>query len=171
MSEFTPVQYLSKIQKLKYRAAFLPILLVFLSFGINMIFKVDQAKYFSVIGLLWYISVIMKFRIKRAYPQKNETETILSPIHGKIVNIKKNIITIKKGIFQSADIRFAGKYSDVKIKSKQISYFEKDSFIAGKLIGINPSSAICICSFPNDWKVNVKINENVIAGETILAEK
>ncbi len=171
MSNYTPVEYLSKIQKLKYKSAIFPILLVFFSFGINMIFEIDQAKYFSIIGLLWYILIIMKFRVSKSYPPENKNEIILSPIYGKVTKIEDRFITIKKGIFQSADIRYAGQNIEVRIKSNRVSYFENQTALAGKLIGVVSSSAICICKIPKDWKIDIISGDKVIAGETILAVK
>ena len=171
MSEHTPIEYLTKLQKIKYRAAIYPILLVFASFGINLIFEIDQAKYLSTIGLFWYILIIMRFRISRNHPPESKNEILLSPIYGRIIKIDDNSITIKKGIFQPADFRYSGQNTDVGIKSKQINYFEDQPHLAGKLIGVISSSAICICSIPNGWKINAKFGDKVVSGETILAEK
>ncbi|MCK5050096.1 MAG: hypothetical protein KAS53_00045 [Candidatus Cloacimonetes bacterium] len=171
MSNYTPVEYLTKIQKLKYKAAIFPILLVIISFGLNLIFEIDQAKYLSVIGLIWYIFIIIRFRITRNYPPESETKNILSPIYGKVIKIEDSSITIKKGIFQSADFRYTGQNIEVKIKSKQVNYFEDQPSLTGRLIGIISSSVICICEIPNDWKIEITIGDKVVAGETILAVK
>ena len=171
MSEYTPVEYLTKIQKLKYKAAIFPILLVIISFGLNMIFELDQAKYLSIIGLIWYILIIMQFRVRRNVPPESELKIILSPIYGKVTKIDDNCITIKKGFFQPADIRYAGQNFDVIIQSKQAIFFEEQPSLAGKLIGVISSSAICICKIPEEWKVEINIGDNVVAGETILAVK
>jgi len=171
MSEYTPIEYLTKIQKLKYKAALFPILLVFISFGFNMIFKIDQAKYLSIIGLIWYIFIIIQFRVRRNYPPENEKEIVLSPIYGKVTKIEDNSITIKKGYFQSADIRYAGQNIEVNINSKKAIYFEEQYTLTGKLIGVITSSAICICKIPDDLKIEIDIGNKVVAGETILAVK
>lgn len=171
MSDYTPVEYLSKIHKLKYKAAIFPILLVILSFGLNILFELDQVKYLSIIGLIWYILIIIKFRIRRNYPPESESEIVLSPIYGKVIKIEDSFITIKKGIFQSADIRYAGQNIEVRIKSKRVSYFEEQPSLVGKLIGIVSSSAICICKIPKDWKIDIISGDKVVAGETILAVK
>ncbi|MBT4331948.1 MAG: hypothetical protein HOD64_01610 [Candidatus Cloacimonetes bacterium] len=171
MSVHTPTDYLAKLQKIKYRAAIFPILLVFASFGINIIFEIDQAKYLSIIGLLWYLLIIMRFRISRNHLPESKNEILLSPIYGKIVKIDGNIITIKKGIFQPADLRYSGHIFDVEIKSKQIKYFEDQPHLAGKLFGVVSTSALCICTIPNGWKINAKFDDKVVSGETILAEK
>ena len=171
MSKYTPIEYLTKIQKLKYKAAILPILLVIISFGLNMIYVIDLAKYFSVIGLFWYIFIIIQFRVTRNHPPEIEAEIILSPIYGKVTKIEDGFITIKKGLFQSADIRYAGKNIEVKIKSKMMNYFEEQPSLSGRLIGIISSSAICICKISEDWKIEINIGDKVVAGETILAVK
>jgi len=171
MSEYTPVEHLTKIQKLKYKAAFFPILLVIVSFVLNMIYGIDQAKYLSIFGLIWYIIIIIQFRVRRNYPPKSKTEIALSPIYGKVTEIEDRSITIKKGFFQSADIRYAGQNIEVTIKSKQVNYFEEQPSLAGRLIGIISSSGICICGIPEGWKIELNIGDKVAAGETILAAK
>jgi len=102
MSDYTPLGYLTKNQKLKYKAAFYPILLVVLSFVFNLILELDHLKYFAIIGLIWHIITISRFKVSRNIPPESETEILLSPIYGKITKISKNSITIKKGIFQAA---------------------------------------------------------------------
>ncbi|MCD6176913.1 MAG: hypothetical protein J7K29_03640 [Candidatus Cloacimonetes bacterium] len=171
MLEYTPIEYLTKIQKLKYKASIFPILLVIISFGLNMIFELDQAKYLSIIGLIWYILNIIRFRVRRNYPPENKNEIILSPIYGKVIKIENNLITIKKGLFQAADIRYSGKNIVVKIKSEHINYFEDQPSLVGKLIGIISSSAICICEITNNYKIEINVGNKVVAGETILAVK
>ena len=171
MSEYTPVEYLTKIQKLKYKAAIFPILLVIISFGLNMIFELDQAKYLSVIGLIWYILIIIQFRVRRNYPPESETEIMLSPINGKVFKIEENSITIKKGFFQAADIRYSGQNVEIKIDSPKMTFFEEQPILIGKLIGIVSSSAMCICKIPENWDIQITIGDKVIAGETILAVK
>ncbi len=171
MSEYTPVEYLSNIQKLKYKAAIFPILLVFISFGLNLLFEIDQAKYLSVIGLIWYIFIIIQFRVRRNYPPESETKIVLSPIYGRVTKIENNSITIKKGVFQAADIRYSGQNVELTIESKKVTYFEERPTLTGKLIGVITSSAIFICKIPDDWKIEINIDDKVIAGETILAVK
>ncbi|MDA3812966.1 MAG: hypothetical protein PF570_01810, partial [Candidatus Cloacimonetes bacterium] len=94
-----------------------------------------------------------------------------SPIYGKVTKIEDSFITIKKGFFQSADIRYTGQNIEVRIKSKRVSYFEEQPSLAGKLIGIVSSTAICICKIPKDWKIDIISGVKVVAGETILAVK
>lgn len=171
MSEYTPVEYLTKIQKLKYKAAIFPILLVIISFGLNMIYQLDQVKYLSILGLIWYILIIIRFRIRRNVPPKNESEIILSPIYGTITKIDINMITIKKGLFQAADIRYPGYEINLKFTSKFINLFEKKPNLAGKLIGVVSCKSKCVCTIPDDWNINVHPGDKVIAGETILAAK
>ena len=171
MSNYTPIEYLARIQKLKFKAAIFPILLVILSFGLNILFELEQVKYLSIIGLIWYIFIIIQFRVKRNYPLESETEIVLSPIYGKVTKIENRFITIKKGLFQFADIRYTGQNIEVRIKSKRVSYFEDQPTLAGKLFGVVSSSAICICKIPKDWKIEINTGNKVVAGETILAVK
>ncbi|MEA2096791.1 MAG: hypothetical protein U9P73_08900 [Candidatus Cloacimonadota bacterium] len=171
MSEYTPVEHLTKIQKLKYRAAFFPILLVIISFVLNMIYGIDQTKYLSIFGFIWYLIIIIQFRVRRNYPPESKTEIALSPIYGKVSKIEDRSITIKKGFFQSADIRYAGQNIEVTIRSKQAKYFEDQPSLAGRLIGVISSSGICICGIPEGWKIELNVGDKVTAGESILAVK
>lgn len=171
MSELTPVEHLTKIQKLKYRAAIFPILLVIISFVVNMTLGFEPIKYVSLIGLFWYVFIIMKFRIKRAYPSENKNKILISPVHGKIVKIEGNFITIKRGFFDAADLRFSGQELDVEFDTKRVIYFEEKPTTPGKLIGVILAPAICKISVTEGWKILVKAGDKISAGETVLVEK
>jgi hypothetical protein len=173
ISDYNPIEYLTRIQSLKYKAATVPILIVIISFSVNLIFKIDLVKYFSLLGLLLFLFILMKYRIKRTVPSKSEEEIVLAPIHGRIIKIEDNKILIKKSFLDPADIRCVTNNKNVKITitNSSITWFEKEAILPGKLIGIVPHSAECICELPNDYKIEVRVNQKIEAGETIIARK
>ncbi len=173
ISDYNPIEYLTRIQSLKYKAATVPILIVIISFSVNLIFKIDLVKYFSLLGLLLFLFILMKYRIKRTVPSESEEEIVLAPIHGRIIKIEDNKILIKKSFLDPADIRCVTNNKNVKITitNSSITWFEKNANLLGKLIGIVPHSAECICELPNDYKIEVQVNQKIEAGETIIARK
>ncbi|MCK4653204.1 MAG: hypothetical protein KAU01_02040 [Candidatus Cloacimonetes bacterium] len=173
ISDYNPIEYLTRIQSLKYKAATVPILIVIISFSVNLIFKIDLVKYFSLLGLLLFLFILMKYRIKRTVPSESEEEIVLAPIHGRIIKIEDNKILIKKSFLDPADIRCVTNNKNVKITitNSSITWFEKNTNLLGKLIGIVPHSAECICELPNDYKIEVQVNQKIEAGETIIARK
>jgi len=173
ISDYNPIEYLTRIQSLKYKAATVPILIVIISFSVNLIFKIDLVKYFSLLGLLLFLFILMKYRIKRTVPSESEEEIVLAPIHGRIIKIEDNKILIKKSFLDPADIRCVTDNKNVKITitNSRITWFEKEATLPGKLIGIVPHSAECICELPNDYKVEIQLGQKIEAGETIIARK
>jgi hypothetical protein len=172
LADYNPIEYLTKIQNLKYRTATLPIIIVVVSFGINMIFKVDIVKYCALLGLIFYVFVLMRYRIKKQIPPENSGTMILSPIHGKIFQIDANRIKIKKHILEAADFRCSSMENiEIEFLKSQLFRFENDCNVPGKLIGIIPHSVICIITIPENYEIEVTPNKKVEAGETILAKQ
>jgi len=172
LTDYNPIEYLTKIQNLKYKAATLPIIIVVVSFGINMIFKVDIVKYCALLGLVLYVFVLMRYRIKKQVPPENSEIAILSPLHGKILQIDANLIKIKKHFLEAADFRcFSNENIEIEFSKSRLFRFEDDCNVPGKLIGIIPHSVICIITIPEKYKIEVNPGEKVEAGETILAKQ
>jgi hypothetical protein len=172
LTDYNPIEYLTKIQNLKYQAATLPIIIVIVSFGINMIFKVDIVKYCALLGLLFYVFILMRYRIKKQVPPENSETAILSPIHGKIFQIDANRIKIKKHILEAADFRCSSRENvEIEFSKSKLFRFENDCNVPGKLIAIIPHSVICIIMIPENYRIEVNPDEKVEAGETILAKQ
>ena len=174
ITDYNPVEYLIKIQRLKLKAVSVPIGIIIVGFVINILLKIDLSKYFSLFGLILYILISLRYRIKKNIPPDIEQQ-ILSPINGKITQINKdrNEISIKKSFFHPAEIRSPSNDDTIKfnINSRNFSLFEERSEVAGKLLGIVPSNAECTINLTREYEIIVQPDQKVIAGETIIAEK
>jgi hypothetical protein len=174
ITDYNPVEYLIKIQRLKLKAVLIPLGIIIVSFAINILLKIDLSKYFSLFGLMLYILISLRYRIQKNIPPDIEQQ-ILSPINGKITQINKdrNEISIKKSFFHPAEIRSPSNDDTIKfnINSRNFSLFEERSEVAGKLIGIVPSNAECTINITGEYEININPGQKVIAGETIIAEK
>ena len=170
MDKFNPAEYLTKIQKLKYTAATIPIVLVVLSFVFSIGTNSLYLKFISLIGFVLFIFVSGRYRIKKNIPPSFEKPVFLAPINGivRFINLEKKTIVIKKGFFQTSEIRSNLQNLEVNIIARKISWFELSSDIQGKLVGIVPASAECTCNLPEDFKISVQVGQKVISGETIF---
>lgn len=174
MEKYNPTEYLLKIQRIKYNEAIIPILLIFSSFAINFIKPYSFVKYLSLIGLLAFFFISLKYRIRKNIPPQ-ESGIILSPVYGTItsLNLSTAEFTIKKGFFTPVDYRYPGRSEKVEfiIKQGNLTLFETASQLPGKLIGILPLSASIICKLPEGFMIMIEAGQKVIAGETILAKE
>ena len=174
MEEFNPSGLLLKIQKIRFKEAALPILLVFAGFAINFIRPLAFVKYMSLLGLIGYIFITIKYRVSKNFPPE-EADVILSPVYGKITEIDKisGTVTILKGVFRYADYRCPASDHDpeFRIVSGTCSLFEADCTTPGRLIGILPLSARIECRIPDKYRIEVSSGTRVKAGETILASR
>ncbi|MCD4797221.1 MAG: hypothetical protein K8R49_08650 [Candidatus Cloacimonetes bacterium] len=171
IEKYNPTEYLIKLQKIKYRALIFPIGVIIISFGVYYIFRINFMKYFSIAGLIVYFFIIMLFHVKKTIPPQTENNVVLAPIFGKISEIKDRKVKIKKSLFQPADIRCAESGKEINITSSRIYWFEKKAALQGKLIGVIPANAECICEIPDEFDIEVKIGQKVEAGETIIGSK
>jgi len=175
--EFTPISFLMLVQKAKLRAAAAPILLVLIGLGLSVYTPFLYAKYISLFGLLLYFITISRFRIRKRISSEIEMQTIYSPINGTISDTYENdakiTITIRKGFFQPAEIRCpsADKNVEVSFEKGKITWFERSTAQPKKMNGIVPVSAICKCSFPKEYKLQVQKGNKVVAGESKIAAK
>jgi len=174
MERYNPTEYLLKIQKIKYSNASIAIILILAGFAINFIYPLSFVKYLSLLGLIFYIIISLKYHIKKNIPPEEEN-IVLSPIYGFIKEIdhESNIIVIKKRIFSPADFRCGTDDENIQfeIESGELTTFEDHSKIPGKLIGILPLSALIICRLTNDYEILIQENRKVASGETVIARK
>ena len=170
MEKYNPVKYLTKIQKLKYTAAAIPIALVVLSFVFSIRTNSLYLKFVSLIGFLLFIFISGRYRIKKNIPPNFEKPVFLAPVNGIVrsIDLEKKIIVIKKGFFQTSEIRSNLQNMEVNIVAGKIFWFEFSSDIQGKLVGIVPASAECTCNLPKNFKISVQVGQKMISGETII---
>jgi len=174
MEKYNPTEYLLKIQKIKYSKASIAIILIFAGFAINFIYPLSFVKYLSLLGLIFYIIISLKYHIKKNIPPE-EQNIVLSPIYGIIKEIDLNTksITIKKSILSPADFRCGTDDKNIKfeIEFGELTNFEDHSKIPGKLTGILPLSALVICRLTNVYEIVIQENQKVVSGETVIARK
>ena len=170
MDKYNPVEYLTKIQKLKYKAAAIPIALVALSFIFSIKANSIYLTFISLIGFVLFIFISGRSRIKKNIPPNFEKLVLLAPLNGTVrsINLENKTIVIKKGFFQTSEIRSNPPNMEVNITARKIFWFELSSDIQGKLVGIVPASAECTCNLPSNFKISVQIGQKVISGETII---
>ncbi len=170
MDKFNPAEYLTKIQKLKYTAAAIPIALVVLSFVFSIRTNSLYLKFISLIGFVLFIFISGRYRIKKNIPPGFEKPVFLAPVNGIVssIDLEKKIILVKKGFFQASEIRSNLQNFEVNIVARKIFWFEKKSNIQGKLVGIVPASAECTCILPSNFRISVQVGQKVISGETII---
>ena len=171
LEKYNPTEYLIKLQNIKYKALMFPIVAIIISFGVYYIFRIDFMKYFSIAGLIVYFFIMMIFHVNKTIPPQTEKDVVLAPIFGKVAEIKDRKITIKKSLFQPADIRCADSGKEINITSSRIYWFERNATLQGKLIGVVPSNAECIYEVPDDFDIKVKVGQKMKAGETIIGNK
>ncbi|MBN2460856.1 MAG: hypothetical protein JXB60_04555 [Candidatus Cloacimonetes bacterium] len=171
--DYNPLEYILKIQRLKLRIAIIPVLIVLVSFAINYSLRLDVVKYISLFGLLLYFFINLIFHYRRAVAPEEAGTVFWSPISGKIKEIdnEKHTITISKRFFDPADIRCPGNdfCDDFMILSHRAVLFENKCRLAGRLIGILPGPARCICILKENMKSEIRINARVTAGDTPIA--
>jgi hypothetical protein len=169
--KFNPPEILSIIQKLKYKAAAGPIVIIVLSFVIHLLTKADFTKYIAVFGVLLFYLILIKYKVKKILPNTDDN-AIISPLNGKIIKVENGEIVLKKGGFQSAEIRYPANF---KVKynffAKRIFLIDVESRVQGQLIGAAPYITGCSIKIPADFKIIVSVGDSVNSGETILANR
>jgi len=170
MDKYNSAEYLTKIQKLKFSAAAIPIVLVVLSFVFSFGTNSLHLKFISLIGFVLFIFISGRYRIKKNIPPSFEKPVFLAPINGIVcsIDLEKKMIVIKKGFFQTSEIRSNLHDLKVNIVAGKIFWFELSSDIQGKLVGIVPASAECTCNLPSNFIIRAQVGQKVISGETII---
>lgn len=110
MRDCNPQQVLLAISRIKYRKALIPLIIVIGAFFIQMSSGNPNLRYLSLLGLIYYLFLLLIFRVNR-YPVEPDDTTVLSPVNGKVIKIESDesgeIIFINKNFLQAADIRFS----------------------------------------------------------------
>lgn len=136
MNDYNPPKNLLAIAKIKFKWALLPIGIIVISLALQMLYDIGNLRYLSIFALLYYLVLLLLFRIDKAIGPAEENE-LLSPIHGKVIAIheqdKENLIVIRKLFHHPADLRLsddndlidlenAGKKIDSILKHQKLSY-------------------------------------------------
>ncbi|MBC8384410.1 MAG: hypothetical protein H8E57_02700, partial [Candidatus Cloacimonetes bacterium] len=170
IEKYNSVEFLQRIQKLKLKAVSIPIVIILFSFGLNFVLQISFLKYLSLFGLAAYIFVSLLFRINKNVSPDTDPNAYYSPLNGKIVTAKNNVVIIEKTLFQASEIRHPSNNENAKFEiiAGKSYIFESTPTLIGKLIGIVPGSATCKCYIPENFLVEIRSGQSVIAGETIL---
>lgn len=170
IDKFNPFEIIQKIQKQKYTAAIVPFILVLIGFFLNNTFNIIWGKYFSLLGLLGFVFILVVYNTEKKVPDVDK-HNIISPVNGKVIAIEKNHITIRKGLFLAADLRLGSIDPEYKIKiTKGKSYiYSKSPNHQGVLTGIIPGIGEIQVSFPDKFKIEVDLYENLKAGDSLIA--
>jgi hypothetical protein len=189
-----PLNCIRQWQFRKYRTAALPILIIILGFILQLSGIVIP--YISILmglSLVSYLAVIFFYRFGN--PTIPEQANILvSPVNGKVISVAQanNTVHIRiaKSMFDPIELRCPVEMneivndSDIAIKygkhEIQLSFGDKTPYIfhkpgtaGGSLLGLLLGSYFVTLSFNNSilgQSIQIKKDDIVIAGETILAE-
>jgi hypothetical protein len=167
----TPAVYLLKIQKMKYKFALIPFLMVISSFILSLHSNHPALKLISFAGLIGYLILTYLYRVKKIYHQpENSAACTLAPVNGKVISIDDNTIKIQKKYWQFSEIRNPAKSIEPLFQfSPKVEQFEESSQIQGKLIGFAIGNVVCNLQIPKDETIQIQLGESVIAGVTILS--
>lgn len=172
MSECNPIDHINRIQKIKYKQALLPIILIVASFLISFFYENEMLKYAALFGLIWYVWIFMQFKIIKIPLPENSENSLLSPITGKVIDLNEAELLLKKSWLNSVEIRCIGKNEKITINwTKEPVLFESDCSLPGRLIGFVKGKTICKITFPKHYELNVVCGQKIEAGNCILKKK
>ncbi len=168
IEKYNPISVITKIQKIKYKFALIPIILVVLSFISGKYLGEEISKYFALTGLILYLAITFLFKINYRYRMAEGVEAqFVFPISGKVIGKEENYLIIKKNPFFLADIRYSGEnFVNDDIVGKKYIFFEGKA-VAGQLIGVVPFSATYKIAIPNDKIERYSIGAKVNAGDIV----
>lgn len=172
LEDYNPYKYLRKAQTTKFRELTFPILIIFISFALSYVWESNLLIILSLVGLLGYINISIRYRIRQTIPEESGPNLILAPLNARISWIKANKIMLVKKWYYTCEFRTPTAF-EIKYKlncSKKI-WFEQKNNLPGKLVGIVPMKATCELEIPSDFKVMVRKGEKIIAGETVIASQ
>jgi hypothetical protein len=110
MTEYTPPEILTNIAKIKFKRTMVPIGIVIIGLILQQGYHLASARYLSIIALIYYLLLLLIFRINRT-TSRPERGTLISPINGKVKEIRNDdyeqVIIIKKNFYHPADIRLS----------------------------------------------------------------
>jgi len=178
---------LHKIKFIQFKRQLIPLLVVMLLMGVNILSPMKWLIYPALAAFAWYLleRVLLRTKNKIAEP---ETNAFVCPVDGKVQAVRKGedmtSITIRKSWLDIAELRlpwlnlemekadswlFNSKLGQLrlKIKAARLHIFEHIP-VHGGVIGIIIGSGIITLYLPAGIKVLVKEGETVFGGETVL---
>lgn len=189
MDNHNPVSILWEINRIKFKKAAIPLILIIASFLLQMKLGIENIKFISLLGLALYLYVVLGYRVKKNIPNCSSQE-VLAPINGKIVSISSDgdyhTIIIRKRTKDTAEIRNASYNESLEKESDKLSFHneqdvhwiietgkpiilsKEEEFLQGRMIGFVPYSATCKVRLNKKFNIAVD-KENVISGVTVLA--
>ncbi len=187
LEDFTPTTMLMQVQRLKYKLAIFPIALVVLGFVIFSYYENDYVKISSMVGLFLFLGIIYLHRVYRPMPPQ-ETGICLAPVHGTVVSIEGNKLTIEKKALNYVDIRslmtgmsftkineviygFQGSDVQCELTGNHIHVFADEVTTQGRMKGATVGKCTASMIFPQGWTIDIATGEKVVAGETIIGRR
>jgi hypothetical protein len=117
--------------------ALLPIGIVIFAFIIQQGLQLSSARYLSILALVYYLIILLVFRINRTVSLPEE-DTLISPINGKVTDIRteknEHIVEIKKLFYQPADVRLS---DSADVSSEVVTSYNKQWIKKSELIFTN----------------------------------
>ncbi|MDY6916087.1 MAG: hypothetical protein SVM86_07215 [Candidatus Cloacimonadota bacterium] len=170
METYNPYLFIRQTQRKKFRELLYPILIVVFSFILSYFFQTDVLIIISLAGFIWYIYISIRYRVHQTLPVQDKKNIILAPLNSRVVKISEHHIVLKKKWYYNCEIRNPANFPiNYNINSSKTIFYEKNSNILGKFIGIVPVKATCRIEIPQDFEIKVNKGEKLIAGETLLA--
>jgi len=168
MEKYNPIKVVSAIQKLKFKYATVPIIMVLVSFALSKYLGEEISKYLSLAGLILYFSTTMLFKVNRRLqiPEAENLELVF-PVSGRISALEDGYVIIKKSWFGLADIRWSGTDFQPENISGKAYVFDSEPSVIGQLIGVVPFSAEYKFHISSELAAQYKIGDSVNAGAAI----
>lgn len=182
---------LTQLKRLQYRQQIVPMALLVLSFLIGFIIPIADLRYISiamsVIAVAWYTWIGMCHRFKHRIPRP-ETEELLSPVTGRVKQVKSSMDTyqlkIGKHALDCVEIRcphpscrweddnlrldYQGQSMVFRFEGGHIVKISPIALNPGEVIGFLIGSASCHLILPRTMPCLVKPHDICEAGITPL---
>jgi hypothetical protein len=84
LEDYNPYKYLRKAQTTKFRELLFPILIIFISFALSYVWESNLLIILSLVGLLGYINISIRYRIRQTIPEESGPNLILAPLNARI---------------------------------------------------------------------------------------
>lgn len=172
LEDYNPYKYIRQAQTAKFKELLYPILVILGSFILSYFLESDLLIFISLAGFIWYIYISIRYRIHQVIPVATNSNKILAPINSRVISKNGNKLKLRKKWYYNCDVRTPALFKlNFELSSAKSIWFELENSLPGKLVGIVPKPAICELEIPDDFQVNIKKGEKLIAGETVIASR